>query len=229
MSDGIFLWGAKSQARIVAAELTRAGTPPDVLFDSMLAEPDFATSARFCNTVEALAEILPRCHAFVVCIGGAHGAQRAALSRRLQGDWGLHPLSVISPLATRDAEACIGEGVQIMARAYIGIGTQVGDFSLINTNATIDHECVLGAGVHVMGEAAIAGRVTIGDYTTIGTNATILPDLTIGRGAQIGAGALVRCNVAENEVVVGNPARLLRTQPPVTDVSLLDQALMRRR
>lgn len=229
MSDGIFLWGAKSQARIVAAELARVGTPPDVIFDSMLAKPDFATSARFCNTVDALAEVLPLCRAFIVCIGGAHGAQRSAVSRRLQGDWGLHPLSIVSPLAAIDAETCIGEGVQIMARAYIGLGTQVGDFSLINTNATVDHESVLGVGVHVMGAAAIAGRVTIGDYATIGTNATILPDLTIGRGAQIGAGALVHRNVAENEVVVGNPARPLRTQSPVTDVSLLDQALVRRK
>jgi sugar O-acyltransferase (sialic acid O-acetyltransferase NeuD family) len=229
MSDGIFLWGAKSQARIVAAALTRTGTPPDVLFDSLLDAPDFVTPARFCNTVEALAENLSRCRAFVVCIGGASGAQRVALSRRLQGDWGLSPLSVLSPLADKDPEAHLGVGVQIMARAYIGLGTQVGDFSLINTNATIDHECVLGAGVHVMGAAAIAGRVTIGDHATIGTNATILPNLSIGRGAQIGAGALVRHNVAENEVVVGNPARLLRKDPPVTDVSLLDQALLRRK
>ena len=116
-----------------------------------------------------------------------------------------------------------------MARAYIGLASRIGDFTLINTGATIDHECVIGEGVHVMGATAIAGRVTIGDFANIGTNATILPNLTIGGGAQIGAGALVRRDVGENEVVVGNPARLLRLEPPVTDFSLLDQAFLRRR
>lgn len=229
MSSEIFLWGAKSQARIIAAELTRAGTPPGMLFDATLSAPDFPISAGFCNTAGALAAALERVRDFVVCIGGAHGAQRAALSHRLRDDWGLTPLTIISPQASMDSESVLGAGVQLMARAYIGLASRIGDFTLINTGATIDHECVIGEGVHVMVATAIAGRVTIGDFATIGTNATILPNLTIGGGAQIGAGALVRRDVGENEVVVGNPARFLRLEPPVTDLSLLDQALLRRR
>ena len=61
-----------------------------------------------------------------------------------------------------------------------------------------------------MGSAAVAGRVRIEDFVTIGTNATILQNLTIEKGAFIGAGALVNRDVKENEVVIGNPARVLR-------------------
>lgn len=229
MGGGILLWGARSQARIVAAELARAGSPPDFLFDATLDAPAFASPARFLNRAADLGRILPDCAAFVVCIGGAHGAQRAALSRRLRDGAGLRPLSVISPRAAIDPEAELGEGVQIMAGACVMIGARIGDFGLINTNATVDHECVLGAGVHVMGAAAIAGRVRIGDHATIGTNATILPDLSIGTGAQVGAGALVRRDVAADTVVVGVPARALRVERPAIDLSLLDQALTLRR
>lgn len=222
MAGRILLWGGKSQARIVAAELARAGRPADVIFDHRLEAPDFPTRATFLNHPDALRRILPECAAFVVCIGGAHGAQRAALSTRLRDGWGLEPLSVISPLASVDPEAELGQGVQIMAGACIGLAARIGDFSLINTNATVDHECTLGRGVHVMGAAAIAGRVMIGDHATIGTNATVLPDVTIGKGAQIGAATLIRHDVPSDAVMVGVPAKHLRDAAPVTDISLLD-------
>ena len=41
----------------------------------------------------------------------------------------------------------------------------------------------------------------------IGANATVLPGVTIGRWAMVGAGAVVTRDVADHELVVGNPAR----------------------
>jgi acetyltransferase-like isoleucine patch superfamily enzyme len=57
----------------------------------------------------------------------------------------------------------------------------------------------------------IAGCVEIGDGTFIGTNATILPRLRIGRWVTIGAGAVVTKDVPDFSVVVGNPARIIKT------------------
>lgn len=224
MGGKVLLWGAKSQARIVAAELTRAGRPPDFLFDHRLEVADFQSPARFINRPEVLRRILPDCAEFVVCIGGAQGAQRAALSMRLREGWGLTPLRVISPRATIDPEADLGEGVQIMAGACIGLAARIGDYGLVNTNATVDHECLLGMGVHVMGAAAVAGRVRIGDHATIGTNATVLPDLSIGAGAQVGAGTVILTDVQPDAVMVGVPARFLRSEAPGIDLSLLNWA-----
>lgn len=42
---------------------------------------------------------------------------------------------------------------------------------------------------------------------SIGANATILPEIEIGEYAIIGAGSVVTKNVADYQVVVGNPAR----------------------
>lgn len=222
MAERILLWGAKSQARIVFAELSRQGKTPQLLFDRTLERPAFQTAAKFLNSLQDLRDCLPSCSHFVVCIGGKHGAQRAEVSRLLRDKWGLQPLSVISSRAVVDPDAVIGEGAQIMAGACIGLAAEVGEFCLVNTNATVDHETRLGKGVHVMGAAAVAGRVIVHDFATIGTNATVIPDLTIGSGAQIGAGALIRHDVPQNAVMVGVPAKLLRLEEPEIDLTLLN-------
>jgi acetyltransferase-like isoleucine patch superfamily enzyme len=46
---------------------------------------------------------------------------------------------------------------------------------------------------------------------SIGANATILPGLTIGEGAMVGAGAVVTKDVPPHALVVGNPARIVRS------------------
>jgi len=40
----------------------------------------------------------------------------------------------------------------------------------------------------------------------LGANSTILPGVTIGRWAMVGAGSVVTRDVADNELVAGNPA-----------------------
>jgi maltose O-acetyltransferase len=53
--------------------------------------------------------------------------------------------------------------------------------------------------------------ITIHDYVWIGAGAIILPGVTIGVGAVVGAGSVVTKDVAPRMIVVGNPARPLRS------------------
>lgn len=218
----ILLWGAKSQARIVEALLRRQGLDNLILFDHTLTSPGFPTRSRFASRPEDLRSLLPECGEAVVCIGGHYGAQRAALSMALRDRFGLVPRSVISPHAVVDPEAELGEGVQVLMGACIGIATRIGEYSIINSNATVDHECRIGSGVHIMGGASVAGCVLIGNHATVGTNATILPGVRIGPGAQLGAGALARRDVGQNNVVVGVPARRIRNEAPTVDFCVLN-------
>lgn len=57
----------------------------------------------------------------------------------------------------------------------------------------------------------IAKQITIGEYVWIGAGAIIMPGVTIGDAAVIGAGAVVTKSVPARMVVVGNPARVIRS------------------
>ena len=92
------------------------------------------------------------------------------------------------------SKVSIGSYVDIGPRAYIGTGSHIIDPS----------------GKHSAGKG-ISEPIVIEDGTWIGANATILPGITIGSKAIVGAGAVVTKNVIKANIVVGVPARVLRT------------------
>lgn len=53
--------------------------------------------------------------------------------------------------------------------------------------------------------------VVIGIESFIGAGAIILPGTTIGRNCIIGAGAVVKGNIADYSILVGNPAKVIGT------------------
>ena len=88
----------------------------------------------------------------------------------------------------------IGSYVDIAPRVYIGTGSHVID----------------ATGKHVAGEGT-SQPIIIQDGAWIGANATILPGITIGSKAIVGAGAVVTQDVPKATVVVGIPAKPLKT------------------
>lgn len=63
-------------------------------------------------------------------------------------------------------------------------------------------------------------RPTIGDDVSIYTGATVFGGITIGNRVTIGAGSVVRRDVPDDCVVVGNPARIVRQKGQKTDILL---------
>lgn len=53
--------------------------------------------------------------------------------------------------------------------------------------------------------------ITIGKNVWIGAGAIVLPNVTIGDNAVVGAGSVATKDVAANTVVVGNPAKVIKT------------------
>lgn len=156
-----------------------------------------------------------QCDAFLVCIGGDRGYQRAMWSERIVK---IKPaINAISPAAFIGDTVVFGRGLQAMPHVVINQFSQIGDWCILNTNCTVDHECIVGDGVHVMAGGLLAGKVVVGDYSTIGTNATILPSVKIGTNATIEPGAVVTMDVPDNAVMAGAPAQILRFQEPKND------------
>jgi acetyltransferase-like isoleucine patch superfamily enzyme len=55
----------------------------------------------------------------------------------------------------------------------------------------------------------VFGRIMVGSNTFFGINCIILPNTTIGNNCIIGAGSVVRGNIPDNSVVMGNPAKVV--------------------
>lgn len=97
----------------------------------------------------------------------------------------------------------IGDGVRIHSQAFVPEFCVLEDGVWIGPNVVLTNALYPASrdakaqlkGVHVM-----AGAV-------IGANVTVLPGVRIGAGALVGAGSLVTRDVADGEVVYGNPAR----------------------
>ena len=64
------------------------------------------------------------------------------------------------------------------------------------------------------------GSIKVGDNTFFGLNCTILPGTTIGADCVIGAGSVVRGNIPDGSVVMGNPARVVMTTALLKQLSL---------
>lgn len=52
--------------------------------------------------------------------------------------------------------------------------------------------------------------ITIGQHTFIGMNSLILPGTNIGDNCIIGAGSVVRGQISNNSIVMGNPAKVVK-------------------
>lgn len=120
-------------------------------------------------------------------------------------------ISLIHPTAYVSVYAKVEAGTVVMPQAVINIDAHIGMGCIINTGATVDHDCSLFESVHVSPGANLAGGVIVKSCSWVGTGACIRQNITIGKNAVVGAGAVVVKDVADKAVVVGNPARRVRT------------------
>lgn len=104
-------------------------------------------------------------------------------------------------------EVKIGEGVRIHSQAFIP------EFSLIEEFAWIGPRVVFTNAKYPRSpnvRQSLQGPC-IGKYAKIGANATILPGIHIGEHALVGAGSVVTKDVPAYAVVVGNPAKRIKS------------------
>lgn len=113
----------------------------------------------------------------------------------------------------------IGTFVEIQSDSVIGNDVRVQSHSFICSGVTIEDGVFIGH--HVVFTNDMYPRAGSKDWklektrikknASIGSNVTILPGITIGENALVGAGSVVTKDVPKNAVVVGNPAKVIRT------------------
>lgn len=135
-------------------------------------------------------------------------------------------------------ETKIGTFVEIQKGARIGRRCKISSHTFICEGVTLEDEVFVGHGVTFTND--LFPRATNGDGTlqtdadwtcvqtvvrkgaSIGSGATLLCGITIGEKAVIGAGSVVTKDVPAGAIVVGNPARVIRSifdEQPIRSVS----------
>lgn len=108
----------------------------------------------------------------------------------------------------------IGDNVQIGALTVIGRGaidnTVIKRGTKIDNSSFISHNVVLGEDTFVVGESILFGSSSTGRRAFISGNSTIRDGCHIGEKAVVGMGSVVVCNVEDEAVVKGNPAKVFR-------------------
>jgi UDP-2-acetamido-3-amino-2,3-dideoxy-glucuronate N-acetyltransferase len=146
----------------------------------------------------------------------------------------IHPTAIVDEGAQVGARTRIWHFCHVMERArigadcvlgqnvFVGRGVPVGEGTKIQNNVSLYEGVRIGKGCFI-GPSAVFTNVRtpraeverkdafaptdIRDGATIGANATLVCGVTVGRYAVVGAGAMVTRDVADQRVVVGNPAR----------------------
>jgi len=118
--------------------------------------------------------------------------------------------SIIHPTASVSATAEIGPGTVIFQNATITSNVRIGSHVVILPNSVISHDVAIGDYACITGGVCISGGATVGRSSYLGTNCSIIGNIKIGDCCLIGMGSVVLGDVADNSVVVGNPAKFLR-------------------
>lgn len=195
----IAIYGAGGHAKVIADIALELSIDVQYFVDSTPKEPIFSIP------VVPPEQALNNPTTYIVAIG--NNAVRERIANSLPSTFTI----LVHPKATISKRSVLGEGTVVMAGATVNAATVVGKHCIINTNASVDHDCTLGDYVHISPNATLCGTVTVGHGTHIGAGATVIPNITIGSNCVVGAGSVVIRNIPDNCVVVGNPARVIKT------------------
>ena len=106
-----------------------------------------------------------------------------------------------------EGDVIVGDDVTLKSGVYLWDGIELGNGVFVGPNATFTNDRFPRSRQRPDAFA----RTLVEAGASIGAGATLLPGITIGEGAMIGAGAVVTKSVPAGVVVVGNPARIVRS------------------
>lgn len=174
----------------------------------------FLSTYTILKRIEDVKKVFLQDNRFVLGLGGPQN--RYKLSMRFQ-ELGGSLESIISPYAQiGDHDTKLGKGLNVMTYSIIYNNVSIGEGSLINSACSVHHDVTVGKYCELSPGSRLLGNCTVGDYCQIGANAIIMPGVKIGSNVIIGTGAVVTKDGPDNTIMVGIPARVIRTIAPLS-------------
>ncbi|MBF0542601.1 MAG: NeuD/PglB/VioB family sugar acetyltransferase [Nitrospirae bacterium] len=118
--------------------------------------------------------------------------------------------TIIHPNVVMAGDVQIGYNTLIMSNTVIGSGVKIGNHCIMLPNSVVAHDTVIGDYCCIGANVTISGNVRVEDSVYIASGTSIKDNLSIGTGVLIGLGSNVLKDVSSGQVVVGNPAKVLR-------------------
>ena len=147
-------------------------------------------------------------------IGIGSGSARARTDEVASRN-GRQARSLFFPAAVTGARTSMGGGSVLWPGAIVTTDVRLGRHVHVGAGVTVGHDTELADYVTLLPGCTVAGGCRIGTGSTIGAGATVIDSISIGANSMVGAGAVVVRDVPENTVVVGVPARILRSAGPM--------------
>ncbi len=204
----------------------------------------------FSEALPAGVSLGPRTRVVGACALGVapRGAGEGERALRVGADGVIRPFTTLYGGTTIGDRFQTGQGVSIREDNVIGDDVSIGTNAVLEAGNRIGNRVRIHTGcflelVTVEDDVFIAPNVVFADdphppcpryeecvggavverHARIGSNSTILPGVVIGQGALVGAGSVVTRDVPAGMVVVGNPARVVKSVAELTcEPGLLD-------
>lgn len=189
----MYLFGAGGHARVIRDVVELSGGKVDGFIDDNL-ELNEKDGLPVLHSVERGMEI-------IIAIGDSR--TRYEIVEKLKDmdikyPSAIHPSCIVSPSVE------IGEGTVLMPGAIVNAYAKIGMHCVINTGASVGHEVVVGDFATVCPHSTVCGQSVIGEGANICAGSVVVQCTNVGRWTLVGAGTLVRHDVGEGVLVVGN-------------------------
>ena len=113
----------------------------------------------------------------------------------------IHPMALISPIAT------IGKGCFIGPFTTISPNVLIGNHVMIHSFDDLGHDVEIGDYASIESYVFLGGYAKVGELSTMHTKSSIIPHKCIGKECVVGFGSVVMRNIKDGIHVFGNPAK----------------------
>jgi acetyltransferase EpsM len=211
MRQKLVIWGAASQAKIVA-DIIRLRDEYEIVGFLDNINPERKGSA-FCGASilggeGALDDLLQRGVNHLICaFADNRGRLRLAAVARARGFLlasAIHPGTIVA------RGVPIGAGTVIHAGAVVNTEAKLGENVVVATSASVEHECTIKDGAWINCGVHLGGKVTVGQATTLEVGTLTAGGVRIGADSVVGAGSVVLHDIPDGVLAYGAPAKVIR-------------------